>query len=555
MPLPIRDVAKQLGLLDEEVILYGEYKAKIRMSALERLAPRPQGKLIVVTAITPTPAGEGKTVTTIGLGDALRQVGERATVCIREPSLGPVFGVKGGGTGGGKAQAYPADDINLHFTGDIHAVTAAHNLLAAMIEAHIHHGNPAGFDAHGVWWNRVLDVPDRSLRKVITGLGGKSNGVPRETGFEITAASEIMAVLSLSTSWHDLRRRLGQIVVGVTRDGIPITAEDIGAAGAMSVLMRDALMPNLVQTLEGTPLLIHAGPFGNIATGCNSVLADRIALQTSDYVVTEAGFGADLGFEKFCHVVSPVLGKAPDVAVLVATVRALKVHSGKFKVTSGKPFPAELDKEDLNALEQGAQNLKAHIDIVHRLGVPVVVAINRFPADTEAEVDLLGRLVLAAGADDVAVSQSFTHGPEGGIALAEAVRDICKQSPSRFQPLYPDNAPLTQKIETVAREVYGAGDVHYEAGVRSQLKQFEKWGFRHLPVCFAKTQFSLSHDPNLKGAPRDFTLPVTEAQLASGAGFVRALCGEMMTMPGLPAEPAAKRMDIDESGRITGMSW
>lgn len=555
MPLPIRDVAKQLGLLDEELILYGEHKAKIRLSALERLASRPQGKLIVVTAITPTPAGEGKTVTTIGLGDALRRIGERATVCIREPSLGPVFGVKGGGTGGGKAQAYPADDINLHFTGDIHAVTAAHNLLAAMIEAHIHHGNSAGFDAHGVWWNRVLDVPDRSLRKVITGLGGKSSGVPRETGFEITAASEIMAILSLSTSWGDLRRRLGQIVVGVTRDGSPITAEDIGAAGAMSVLMRDALMPNLVQTLDGSPLLIHAGPFGNIATGCNSVLADRIALQTSDYVVTEAGFGADLGFEKFCHIVSPVLGKAPDVAVLVTTVRALKVHSGKFKVTSGKPLPAELDKEDLNALEQGAENLKAHVGIVHRLGIPVVVAINRFPTDTEAEIELLGRLALAAGADRVAVSQSFARGAEGGIALAETVRDICRESTSHFQPLYPDNAPLTQKIETIAQQVYGASDVHYEAGVRSQLKQFEKWGFRHLPVCFAKTQFSLSHDPNLKGAPRDFTLPVVDAQLASGAGFIRVLCGEMMTMPGLPAEPAALRMDIDECGRITGMSW
>ncbi|GIV17262.1 MAG: formate--tetrahydrofolate ligase [Armatimonadota bacterium] len=555
MPLPIRDVAKHMGLLDEELTLYGEYKAKIHLIALERLASRPQGKLIVVTAITPTPAGEGKTVTTIGLGDALRRVGERATVCIREPSLGPVFGVKGGGTGGGKAQAYPADDINLHFTGDIHAVTAAHNLLAAMIEAHIHHGNAKGFDVHGVWWNRVLDVPDRSLRKVITGLGGKSNGVPRETGFEITAASEIMAVLALSTSLRDLRRRLGQLIVGVTRDATPITAEDIGAAGAMTVLLRESLMPNLVQTLEGTPLLVHAGPFGNLATGCNSVLADRIALQTSDYVVTEAGFGTDLGFEKFCHIVSPVLGKSPDVAVLVATVRALKMHSGKFKVVSGKPLPAELDEENLDALEQGAHNLKAHIDIVHRLGVPVVVAINRFPTDTEAELELLGRLAVAAGADGVAVSQSFVYGSEGGIALAEIVRDLCRHNKSRFQPLYPADAPLTQKIETIAQQVYGASEVHYEAGVRSQLKRFEKWGFRNLPICFAKTQFSLSHDPNLKGAPRGFTLPITDAQLASGAGFVRVLCGEMMTMPGLPAEPAARHMDIDECGHVTGMSW
>jgi len=555
MPLPIRDVAKYLDLLDEELILYGEHKAKVRLNALDRLASHPQGRLIVVTAITPTPAGEGKTVTTIGLGDALRRIGERVAVCIREPSLGPVFGIKGGGTGGGKAQAYPADDINLHFTGDIHAVTAAHNLLAAMIEAHIHHGNPAGFDAHGVWWDRVLDVPDRCLRKVVTGLGGKPHGVPRETGFEITAASEIMAILSLSTNLCDMRKRLGQIVVGVTRDNSPITAEDVGAAGAMAVLLREALMPNLVQTLEGTPLFVHTGPFGNIATGCSSVIADRVALQSSDYVITEAGFGADLGFEKFCHIVSPVLGKTPDVAVLVATVRALKVHSGKFKVASGKPLPAGLDEEDLDALERGAENLKAHIGIVHRLGVPVVVAINRFPMDTEAEIELLSKIAYAAGADGVAVSRSFEHGAAGGVALAEAVRDTCGQKTERLQPLYPRDAPLLQKIETVARQVYGAGEVRFEAGVRSSLKQFEKWGFRHLPVCFAKTQFSLSHDPNLKGAPRGFTLPITEAQLASGAGFVRVLCGEVMTMPGLPAEPAALHMDIDECGGIIGMSW
>lgn len=555
MPLPVRDVAKNLGLLDEELILYGEHKAKIRLDALERLTSRPHGKLIVVTAITPTPAGEGKTVTTIGLGDALRRIGERVAVCIREPSLGPVFGVKGGGTGGGKAQAYPADDINLHFTGDIHAVTAAHNLLAAMIEAHIYHGNAAGFDTYGVRWNRVLDVPDRSLRKVITGLGGKSNGVPRETGFEITAASEIMAVLALSTSLQDLRRRLGQMVVGITRDANPVTAEDIGAAGAMAVLLREAIMPNLVQTLEGTPLLVHAGPFGNIATGCNSVLADRVALHTSDYVITEAGFGADLGFEKFCHIVSPVLGKAPDAAVLVTTVRALKVHSGKFKVASGRPLPAELDEENLDALEQGADNLRAHIDIVHRLGVPVVVAINRFSTDTEAEIELLDRLAMDAGADEVAVSQSFAYGSEGGAALAEAVRDLCRRNIGGFQPLYPTDTALTQKIEIIAQQIYRASEVRYEAGVRSQLKQFEKWGFRNLPVCFAKTQFSLSHDPNLKGAPRDFILPITDVQLAAGAGFVRVLCGEMMTMPGLPAEPAALRMDVDECGRIVGMSW
>ena len=555
MPRPIRDVAKVLGLLDEELIPYGEYKAKIRLRALPRLASRPQGKLIVVTAITPTPAGEGKTVTTLGLGDALRLLGERATVCIREPSLGPVFGVKGGGAGGGRAQAYPADDVNLHFTGDMHAVAAAHNLLAAMVDAHIHHGNELGFDAHGVWWNRVLDVPDRSLRRVVTGLGGRSNGIPRETGFEITAASEIMAVLSLSTDLGDLRRRLGQVVVGVTRDGNPVTAEAIGAAGAMTLLLKDALMPNLVQTLEGTPLLVHTGPFGNTATGCNSVLADGIALYTSDYTVTEAGFGSDLGFEKFCHIVSPVLGKSPDAAVLVCTVRGLKVHSGQYRVVSGKPLPSELEQEDLDALQKGVANLQAHIRIVKQMGIPVIVAINRFPSDTDREIERLSELAISAGADGAAVSQCFARGAEGGVALAQVVREVCSEHGSRFQPLYSPDSPLQQKMETVARQVYGADDVRYEPGVRSQLKQFERWGFRQLPICFAKTQFSLSHDPNLKGVPTGFTLPVSEVQLAAGAGFVRVLCGDIMTMPGLPAEPAAKRMDVDSDGQITGVSW
>lgn len=555
MPRPVRDVANLLGLLDEELIPYGAYKAKVRLSVLKRLASRPPGKLIVVTAITPTPAGEGKTVTTIGLGESLRRIGENASVCIREPSLGPVFGVKGGGTGGGRAQAYPAEDINLHFTGDAHAVSAAHNLLSALVEAHIHHGNALDFDAHGVWWNRVLDVLDRSLRKVIIGIGGRSNGVPRETGFEITTASEIMALLSLSKDLCDLRSRLGRIVVGTTPNDQPITAEDLRAAGALTVLLRDALMPNLVQTLEGTPCFVHTGPFGNIATGCNSVLADRIALQTSNYVVTEAGFGSDLGFEKFCHIVSPVLGKPPDIVVIVATIRAVKLHSGRFKVVLSKPLPAELEKENLPALEEGSANLKAHIDIVHRFGVPVVVCINRFPCDTPSELDLLSRIALEAGAEAVAVSESFAQGAEGGIALAEAVRDVCLTHTSRFQPLYRPDASLQEKIETVAIQVYGAGEVRYEAGVRSRLRLFERWGFRTLPICCAKTQFSLSHDPNLKGAPRGFSLHVTDAQLAAGAGFVRVLCGDMMTMPGLPAEPSALRMDIDEHGQVVGASW
>lgn len=555
MPTPIRDVAKSLGLLDGELIPYGEYKAKVRLDALERLSSRSPGRLVVVTAITPTPAGEGKTVTTLGLGDALRALGERAVVCIREPSLGPIFGVKGGGTGGGKAQAYPAEEINLHFTGDIHAVSAAHNLLAAMIEAHIYHGNAAGFDAHGVWWNRVLDVPDRSLRQVVTGLGGKSNGIPRETGFEITAASEVMALLSLSTSWADLRRRLGDIVVGVDREGRPVRAETIGAAGAMTVLLRDALLPNLVQTLEGTPLLVHTGPFGNTATGCNSVLADLLGLYTSDYVVTEAGFGSDLGFEKFCHIVSPVLGKAPDVAVLVATVRGVKVHSGRFKIAPGKPMPPELEQENLEALEEGAANLRAHIHIVRQMGVPVVVAVNRFPTDTEAELRRLSQLALEAGAEAAAVSECFARGAEGGIELAEAVRTLCERGEAHFQSLYDSSLSLAQKIETVAKRVYHASEVTYAPGVRSRLKQFESWGFRHLPLCFAKTQFSLSHDPALKGAPEGYVLPVTDVQVAAGAGFIRVFCGEILTMPGLPAEPAARRMDVDEQGTLVGVSW
>lgn len=555
MPTPIRDVARALGLLDGELIPHGEYKAKVRLDALERLSSRSPGRLVVVTAITPTPAGEGKTVTTLGLGDALRYLGERTVVCIREPSLGPVFGVKGGGTGGGKAQAYPAEEINLHFTGDIHAVTAAHNLLAAMIEAHIFHGNAAGFEAHGVWWNRVLDVPDRSLRQVVTGLGGKSNGIPRETGFEITAASEVMALLSLSTSWADLRRRLGDIVVGVDREGRPVRAETIGAAGAMTVLLRDALLPNLVQTLEGTPLLVHTGPFGNTATGCNSVLADLLGLYTSDYVVTEAGFGSDLGFEKFCHIVSPVLGKAPDVAVLVATVRGVKVHSGRFKIAPGKPLPPELEQENLEALEEGAANLRAHIHIVQQMGVPVVVAVNRFPTDTEAELRRLSQLALEAGAQAAAVSECFARGAVGGIELAEAVRTLCERGEAHFQSLYDSSLSLTQKIETVAKRVYRASEVTYAPGVRSRLRQFESWGFRHLPLCFAKTQFSLSHDPALKGAPEGYALPITDVQVAAGAGFIRVFCGEILTMPGLPAEPAALRMDVDEQGTLLGVSW
>lgn len=546
-------IARNYGLLDEEVLFYGQDKAKIGLKALDRLRDRPDGKLIVVTGITPTPAGEGKTVTAIGLGDGLRFIGRRAAVCLREPSLGPTFGMKGGAAGGGRSQAIPAEDLNLHFTGDSHAVTSAHNFLAAMIEAHLHYGNALDFDPHEVCWNRVLDVTDRSLRRIVTGLGGRSNGIPRETGFEITAASEIMALLSLSLSVDDLRHRLGSVVVGVSRADQPITARDLNASGAMLVLLRDALLPNLIRTLEETPLFIHTGPFGNIATGCSSILADRLALKLADYVVTEAGFGSDLGFEKFMHLVAPALGCYPDVAVIVATVRGLKAHSGRYRLVPGKPLPEELQQEDLSALETGSVNLKAHLEIVRRFGVTPVVAVNRFPSDTDRELEALCAASSAYGAAEVAVSEGYALGGAGCSQLAECVDRAAQRQSSRPEPLYVPSMKLTEKIERVAAQVYGAEGVRYETGVKPRLRQFEKWGYGELPVCFAKTQYSLSHDPALRGRPSGFILPVTGAELAAGAGFVRVFCGEIMTMPGIPAVPAAFRMDVDSEGNIQGV--
>ncbi|MEP6757452.1 MAG: formate--tetrahydrofolate ligase [Chthonomonadales bacterium] len=552
-PRPISEIAAKCELLDEEILPYGRSKAKITIAALKRISSNPQGKLIVVTAISPTPAGEGKTVTSIGLGDGLRHIGKNAVICIREPSLGPVFGVKGGAAGGGKAQAYPSDELNLHFTGDFHAITAAHNLLMAMIEAHIQHGNACGFASHGVLWGRVLDVADRSLRQCITGIGGKSNGTPRETGFAITAASEVMALVSLSTSLANLKQRLGEIVVGVTNAGDPIRARDLNAVGAMALLLRDALLPNLIQTLEGTPVVVHMGPFGNIATGCNSVLADDLALSMADYVVTEAGFGADLGFEKFCHILAPALGRGPDAVVVVATVRGVKAHSGKFKLSAGKPLPPELGQEDLDALRLGSVNLQKHIKNVMSFGLPVVVAVNRFPTDTENELNELLRLAREFGAVDAAISEGFARGSVGTASLAEAVVRACGANEAQFKPLYTSDMGLMDKITTIATGVYGAADVNYGPGTKTKLRQTEKWGYGHLPICFAKTQYSFSHDPSLLGAPTGFTLPVVEVQLASGAGFVRVLCGDIMTMPGLPATPAAFRMDVTDEGEIVGV--
>jgi formate--tetrahydrofolate ligase len=554
MPLPIRQIAEACGLSDDDILPYGREKAKVSLEALERLKERPSGKLILVTAISPTPAGEGKTVTSLGLGDGLRANGEKTIVCIREPSLGPTLGMKGGGAGGGMSQAHPATDLNLHFTGDFHAVAAAHNLLAALAEAHIYHGNPLDFDPHGMTWNRVLDLTDRSLRQVLTGLGGKANGAPRETGFMITAASEVMALLQLTAGMDDLRMRLGEIVVGVSRGGEPIKAAHLQATGAMTALLRDAVQPNLIQTLEGTPVFAHTGPFGNIATGCNSVISDRAALHMADYVVTEAGFGSDLGFEKFCDIVSPVLGKGPDMAVVVATIRGLKAHSGKYKLIPGKPLPSSLMEEDLEALRMGAVNLKAHLGIVHRFSVPAVVAINRFPGDTEAEIEEVKELACSFGAKDVGVSEAFARG--GGVGcsdLAARVKRVCDSNGASFRPLYERSSSLFEKIEIVAKQIYGAGAVRYEPGTKTRLRQFEKWGYGGLPICFAKTQYSLSHDPALLGAPEGFTLPIASVELAAGAGFVRVLCGDIMTMPGLPADPAAFRIDVDESGEIVGV--
>lgn len=552
MPRPILEVAAELGLSSEEIIPYGQDKLKVRLGALDRRKDG-AGKLVVVTAINPTPLGEGKTVNTIGLGDGLRAIGKRAVVAIREASLGPTFGVKGGGAGGGRAQAYPARDLNLHFTGDFHAISAAHNLMAALAEAHVYHGNAAGFAPTGLTWNRVLDVTDRALRDVIVGLGGSANGPLRESGFEITAASEIMALLALTSGFKDLRARLGRIVLGVSRDRKPITADQLEIAGAAAVLLKDAVLPNLVQTLEGTPLLAHTGPFGNIATGHNSVVSDRLALALGEVVVTEAGFGSDLGFEKFCHLVAPQLGRGPDAAVVVATVRGLKAHSGRFTIKVGKPLPKQLGEEDLDSLREGAANLAAHVRNVRQFGVPVVVAVNRFPSDTARELELVSEVAREAGADTAVVSEVFAKGGEGGRALAEAVWQTLSRGQGKFAPLVATDAPILEKLETVARRVYGADGIELVPKARKALDELDAWGYGRLPVCVAKTAYSFSHDGAKVGVPRGFTLPIENVQLAAGAGFVRAFCGDILTMPGFSATPAALRMDLDENGEVTGL--
>jgi formate--tetrahydrofolate ligase len=541
---PIGDIAAAAGILDDELEPYGRHKAKVSLSILDRLADRPDGKLVITTAITPTKAGEGKTTTSISLTQGMGKIGKDVLLCLREPSMGPVFGIKGGGNGGGYAQVVPMEEINLHFNGDFHAVQAAHNLLAAALDASIYHGNPLGIEVTSVSWPRTLDVNDRELRYSVVGLGGKAHGIPRENQFVIVAASEIMAVLALSSDLADLRARLGRIVVASTADGKPVTAEDLKVAGAMTVIMKEAIKPNLVQTLEGQPTLIHAGPFGNIAHANNSIIEDRIALKLADYVVTEAGFASDLGFQKFCDIVCRTGGFAPSAGVLVTTVRATKSHGGK-------PFE-ELGEEDVEALQRGVDNLAAHIGIVREYGLPCVVAVNNFPSDTEKEIDALRELAGGAGAETVVVNRAFSEGGAGAVALAEAVVAACEQ-PSSFHLLTPDGTPLKEQIEAIATRIYGADGVDYQPQAEKDVARMEELGFGTFPVCMAKTHLSLSHDPTLLNRPTGFRLPVRGVVPSAGAGFVVVLCGDMQRMPGLGKTPAFMNVDLDADGRTTGL--
>jgi formate--tetrahydrofolate ligase len=549
---PLADIAHEMGIGEHLLEPYGDNVAKIKLEAVDELRDAPRARYVVVSAITPTPLGEGKTTTTVGLGQAFRHIGRRATIAIRQPSMGPTFGIKGGAAGGGFSQVVPMESLNLHLTGDMHAVTAAHNLLAAMIDNHMQQGNPLGIDQHNVTWRRVMDVNDRVLRNIVVGLGSREDGVPRQTGFDITAASEVMAILALATSLHDLRIRLGRTVIGYNRDGEPVTAEDLKAAGAMTVVMREAIKPNLLQTLENTPVLVHAGPFGNIAHGNSSVVADLIGIHSGDFLVTEAGFGADIGAEKFFNIKCRVSGLRPDAAVLVATVRALKAHSGRHRIVAGRPLPPELLEENPDEVHLGGANLCKQIENVRIHGVSPVVAINAFPTDHASEHRAIGEIARSLGAR-VAVSHHFSEGGKGAAELAEAVAEAAEE-PTDFRFLYPDDAPLRQKIETIASRIYGAARVEYDLVASRQLDSYERNGFGHLPVCVAKTHLSISSDPTLKGAPTGWVLPVREVRASVGAGFIYPICGDMRTMPGLASHPAAERIDIDESGQITGLS-
>ncbi len=541
---PIQDIAARAGIPVEALEPYGKYKAKIGTGFVAEASARPAGKLVLVTGISPTPAGEGKTTTTVGLGDALNSLGTRTMICLREPSLGPCFGVKGGATGGGYAQVLPMEDINLHFTGDFHAITSANNLLAAMVDNHLYWGNELALDPRRVTWRRAMDMNDRNLRDCVVGMGGASQGVVREDGFDITVASEVMAVFCLARDLADLQERLGRMIVGRRRDGTAVTARDVKADGAMAALLRDALSPNLVQTIEGSPALVHGGPFANIAHGCNSVVATRLGLGLADVVVTEAGFGADLGAEKFFDIKCRLAGLAPDACVIVATVRALKMHGGVAK--------SELGREDVAAVERGAVNLARHVENVHKFGVPVVVALNRFTSDTAAEVEAV-RAAMARLDTQAILCTHWSDGAAGAQDLARAVLARLDAGAARFAPLYPDAMPLAEKLHTIAREIYRAGDVAIPAAVAQKLARWEQEGFGHLPVCVAKTQYSFSADPTALGAPSGHVLPVRDVRLSAGAGFVVAVCGEIMTMPGLPRRPAAETIGLDAEGRIEGL--
>jgi len=536
--------ADRLGIPAEDLIPYGHYKAKVSLDYIASLKGKPDGKLILVTAITPTPAGEGKTTTTVGLGDALNVIGKKAMICVREPSLGPCFGVKGGAAGGGYAQVVPMEDINLHFTGDFHAIGAANNLLAAMIDNHVYWGNTLDIDTRRVTWRRAVDMNDRALRSIVTSLGGATNGFPREAGFDITVASEVMAIFCLASDLADLQRRLGQIQIGQTRDKKAVTAKDLSAAGSMAALLKDALAPNLVQTLENNPAFIHGGPFANIAHGCNSVIATKAALKLADYVVTEAGFGADLGAEKFFDIKCRKAGLKPDCVVIVATIRALKMHGGVAK--------DDLKKENLEALEKGYANLARHVENVQKYGVPVVVATNRFSSDTDAEIALLKRLTATSGAECV-MADHWALGGEGAVELAEAVVRTIDEKPSDFKPLYPDDMSLWEKTRTIAREIYGAEDITADKAVRDRFAELEKAGFGHFPICIAKTQYSFTTNPDAKGVPAGHSIPIREVRLSAGAEFVVVICGDIMTMPGLPKVPAANNIELAADGRISGL--
>jgi formate--tetrahydrofolate ligase len=542
---PIGAIAAKAGIPDAALQPYGKYIAKVDTSAIGDFASRPDGKLILVTAISPTPAGEGKTTTTVGLGDGLSRLGKRTMIALREPSLGPCFGQKGGAAGGGHAQVVPMEQINLHFTGDFHAITSAHNLLAAMLDNHVYWSNELGFDARHVAWRRVMDMNDRALRSLVTSLGGASNGFPREDGFDITVASEVMAIFCLATDLADLEARLGRIVVGRRRDKSPITAADLKAPGAMTVLLKDALMPNLVQTLEGTPAFVHGGPFANIAHGCNSVIATRAALKLADYVVTEAGFGADLGAEKFFDIKCRKAGLKPDVAVVVATVRALKMHGGVARDA--------LSAENLPALEAGLSNLARHVENLRKFGVPPIVAINHFISDTPAEHALIQNFCRNHLGVEAVICRHWAQGGAGTEELAAKVAALVESGEADFAPLYPDALPLREKLEKVAREIYGAAGISADARVSARFAELEAAGHGDLPICVAKTQYSFSADPTLRGAPSGHIVPVRELRLAAGAGFVVAICGDIMTMPGLPRQPAAERIHVDANGQIEGL--